>query len=100
MQQAVSRAERNKSIMSVLFIDIDRFKQINDTYGHKIGDVLLQQVALRLSAICKRKNVCIARIGGDEFLIVSNEVQNVSFVTLIANAIVEELSLPYFCEGQ
>jgi diguanylate cyclase (GGDEF)-like protein/PAS domain S-box-containing protein len=100
LQQAVSSAERNKSIMSVLFIDIDRFKQINDTHGHKIGDVLLQQVALRLSAICKRKNNCLARIGGDEFLIVLNEIQDVSFVALIANTIVEELSQPYFCEGQ
>jgi diguanylate cyclase (GGDEF)-like protein/PAS domain S-box-containing protein len=100
LQQAVSSAEQNKSIMSVLFIDIDRFKQINDSHGHKIGDELLQQVASRLSAICNRKNDYIARIGGDEFLIVLNDVQYIPFVALTANTIVEELSLPYFCEGQ
>jgi diguanylate cyclase (GGDEF)-like protein/PAS domain S-box-containing protein len=100
MQQAVSSAEQNKSIMSVLFIDIDRFKQINDSHGHKIGDELLQQVASRLSAICNRKNDYIARIGGDEFLIVLNDIQYIPFVALTANTIVEELSLPYFCEGQ
>jgi diguanylate cyclase (GGDEF)-like protein/PAS domain S-box-containing protein len=100
LQQAVSSAERNKSIMSVLFIDIDRFKQINDTYGHKIGDVLLEQVASRLSAICIRKNDYLARIGGDEFLIVLNDIQDIPYAALIANTIVKELSLPYFCEGQ
>jgi diguanylate cyclase (GGDEF)-like protein/PAS domain S-box-containing protein len=100
LQQAVSSAEQNKSIMSVLFIDIDRFKQINDSHGHKIGDELLQQVASRLSAICNRKNDYIARIGGDEFLIVLNDIQYIPFVALTANTIVEELSLPYFCEGQ
>lgn len=100
LQQAIISAERNKSIMSVLFIDMDRFKQINDTHGHKVGDVLLQQVASRLSGTCKRKNDFIARIGGDEFLIVLNDIQDVAFVALIAKAIVDVLSLPYFCEGQ
>jgi diguanylate cyclase (GGDEF)-like protein/PAS domain S-box-containing protein len=100
LQQAIISAERNKSIMSVLFIDMDRFKQINDTHGHKVGDVLLQQVASRLNGTCKRKNDSIARIGGDEFLIVLNDIQNVTFVALIAKAIVDVLSLPYFCEGQ
>jgi len=98
--QAITSAERNNSIVSVLFVDMDRFKQINDTHGHKVGDVLLQQVALRLSGICKRKNDHVARIGGDEFLIVLNDIQDISFVALIANAIVEELSLPYLCESQ
>jgi diguanylate cyclase (GGDEF)-like protein/PAS domain S-box-containing protein len=100
LQQAIISAERNKSIMSVLFIDMDRFKQINDTHGHKVGDVLLQQVASRLGGTCKRKNDFIARIGGDEFLIVLNDIQDVAFVALIAKAIVDVLSLPYFCEGQ
>jgi diguanylate cyclase (GGDEF)-like protein/PAS domain S-box-containing protein len=100
LQQAIISAERNKNIMSVLFIDMDRFKQINDTHGHKVGDVLLQQVASRLIGTCKRKNDYIARIGGDEFLIVLNDMQDVAFVALIAQAIVDVLSLPYFCEGQ
>ena len=100
LQQAIISAERNKSSLAVLFIDMDRFKQINDTHGHKVGDVLLQQVALRLSGTCKRKNDYLARIGGDEFLIVLSDIQDVAFVVLIAKAIVEVLSLPYFCEGQ
>ncbi|PKH00435.1 EAL domain-containing protein [Paraglaciecola sp. MB-3u-78] len=100
LQQTIISAERNKSLMSVVFIDMDRFKQINDTHGHKVGDVLLQQVASRLSGTCKRKNDYIARIGGDEFLIILNDMQDVAFVALIAKAIVDVLSLPYFCEGQ
>ncbi|MFT5925182.1 MAG: diguanylate cyclase (GGDEF)-like protein [Paraglaciecola sp.] len=89
MQQTVSSAEQNKSIMTVLFIDIDRLKQINDSHGHKIGDELLQQVASRLSAICKRKNDYLARIGGDEFLIELNDIQDIPFAALIANKTVK-----------
>jgi diguanylate cyclase (GGDEF)-like protein/PAS domain S-box-containing protein len=100
LQQAVGSAERNKSIMSVLFIDMDNFKKINDTHGHKFGDAVLQQVASRLSATCIRKTDYIARIGGDEFLIVLSDIQDTNFIALTAKAIAESLSLPYFIEEQ
>ena len=87
-------------MLSVMFIDMDRFKQINDTYGHKSGDGLLQQVATRLNGICRRKNDFLARIGGDEFLIGFTDINDISFAALTAQAIVEVLSLPYFFEDQ
>lgn len=100
LEQAIGSAARNNSLLSVLFIDMDRFKQINDTYGHVFGDVLLQQVAERLQAICRRKNDYLARVGGDEFLVVLNDVQDIDFTALTAQAILEVLSFPYEFEGQ
>ncbi|WP_371193308.1 putative bifunctional diguanylate cyclase/phosphodiesterase [Glaciecola sp. SC05] len=98
LQQAISSSERNKSMLSAMFIDMDRFKQINDTHGHKVGDELLQQVANRLSGICRRKSDFLARIGGDEFLVILTDIEDISFTALTAQAIVEILSLPYFID--
>lgn len=100
LSQAVSSSERNNSSVAVLFIDMDRFKQVNDTHGHKFGDVLLQQVATRLKAICRRKNDYIARIGGDEFLIVLTDTADTNYIALTAGAITEALSLPYLVGGE
>jgi diguanylate cyclase (GGDEF)-like protein/PAS domain S-box-containing protein len=100
LDQALSSAARNNSQLSVLFIDMDRFKQINDTHGHVFGDALLQQVAERLQAICRRKNDYLARVGGDEFLVVLNDIQDIDFCALTAQAILEVLSFPYEFEGQ
>ena len=100
LDQAISSSARNNTMLSVMFIDMDRFKQINDTYGHKSGDGLLQQVATRLNGICRRKNDFLARIGGDEFLIGFTDINDISFAALTAQAIVEVLSLPYLFEDQ
>jgi len=68
LDQAILSFERNKKIFSLLMIDLDRFKQVNDIFGHQTGDALLTQVAVRLRA-CLRKSDTVARLGGDEFAI-------------------------------
>ena len=100
LQQAISSAERNNTMLSVLFIDMDRFKQINDTYGHIFGDELLKQVANRLNVICRRKNDYLARIGGDEFLVLLTDTEGTTYTALTASAIVETLSFPYSYNGE
>ena len=100
LDESINAAIKTESIMSVMFIDMDRFKQINDTHGHRSGDVVLQEVAFRLRKIFRRKTDYIARIGGDEFLIVLSDVKDIFFITSTANALVEELSKPYFNGSQ
>jgi diguanylate cyclase (GGDEF)-like protein/PAS domain S-box-containing protein len=75
INQAVARARWHKRIVSVIFIDLDRFKTINDTLGHEIGDLLLQQLAARFNA-CVREGDTVARFGGDEFVILLDDVAN------------------------
>jgi GGDEF domain-containing protein len=69
MQQALAHAERNKKSFALLFVDLDKFKPVNESVGHVDGDELLKSVAQRLNK-CLRKEAAVARIGGDEFLIV------------------------------
>ncbi|MBF0265076.1 MAG: EAL domain-containing protein [Gammaproteobacteria bacterium] len=95
LDQAISLSMRSDKKIAVGFIDMDRFKQINDTLGHKAGDELLIQVSKRLKAICQRKSDIVARIGGDEFVIVLTDFDNTSFAALTAKAIVQSLSIPY-----
>ena len=100
LNQAICSSERNKTKISAILIDMDRFNQINDKFGNQAGDELLQQVAKRLSGICRRKSDFIARIGGDEFLVILNDLNDVSFTALTAQAIIEVLSLPYYINEQ
>ena len=67
------QAKRNENCLAVMFLDLDRFKVVNDTFGHGVGDSLLQQVSLRLKA-CLRRCDTLSRIGGDEFTAVLPEL--------------------------
>jgi len=99
LSQAVYLADRSSKKVGVLYLDLDRFKSVNDSLGHKAGDDLLKQTASRLKGICSRKSDIVARIGGDEFVIVLTEIVDVTFLALTAKAIVEVLSLPYEIEN-
>ncbi|MBU2237193.1 MAG: diguanylate cyclase [Gammaproteobacteria bacterium] len=98
LQASLTLAEREQVGLSVLFIDIDGFKDINDGYGHAVGDLLLQQIAKRLGA-CVRKSDTVGRLGGDEFLIILNKVNNAESAALVAEKIRAALSEVFVVEG-
>ena len=75
LQRALAMARRQGWLAAVLFVDLDRFKQINDTLGHPVGDALLQQVARRLEN-CIRRTDTLARMGGDEFTLLLTELHD------------------------
>ena len=98
LQTSLTLAEREQIGLSVLFIDIDGFKDINDGYGHAVGDLLLQQIAKRLGA-CVRKSDTVGRLGGDEFLIILNKTNAADSVTMVAEKIRAALSEAFVIEG-
>lgn len=97
LQQALLRAKRSSSKVALLFLDLDHFKRINDSYGHDVGDLLLMQVADRLRD-CVRAPDTIARLGGDEFTVVLEGIQDKQAVSNIAEKIAQVLSEPFFLE--
>ncbi|MDD5250407.1 MAG: PAS domain S-box protein [Rhodocyclaceae bacterium] len=91
--QAVSQAQRHDRLLAVMFMDLDNFKQINDTLGHEAGDELLKQVAMRLQA-CVRTGDTVSRQGGDEFVIVLAEIANPAAAVVVADKILHALASP------
>ncbi|HEY3432453.1 MAG TPA: diguanylate cyclase [Rhodocyclaceae bacterium] len=93
LSQVLSQAKRNEKMIAVIFLDLDRFKQINDTYGHDIGDELLKAVAAVLNA-CVRSGDTVSRQGGDEFIIVLSEISQAQGAVLVAEKILKALVQP------
>ena len=89
----LSQAKRSRLHYGLMFIDLDRFKSINDTLGHHVGDLLLQTVAERLRSTLRESDV-IARLGGDEFAVLLTGLDSVDDMALIASKLVEQISLP------
>jgi diguanylate cyclase (GGDEF)-like protein/PAS domain S-box-containing protein len=94
LAQALTRAERCGYWLAVLFLDLDRFKPVNDRFGHQVGDTVLRHVARRL-ADCVRRSDTVARIGGDEFLVILSDLQEPHGIASVAGKIVESLSKPF-----
>ncbi|WP_169315296.1 sensor domain-containing diguanylate cyclase [Terriglobus roseus] len=99
IQQGIFRADRTRQLMSVFVIDLDNFKQINDTLGHAAGDETLVTVARRLSG-CMRSIDSVIRMGGDEFVIVLPEIRGVGDTEMLAARISRELAAPMIIAGQ
>lgn len=91
MDQAIYRAQRHGFMVAVLFIDLDNFKDINDTYGHASGDLILVQVADQLKRHVRDLDT-VARIGGDEFIVLMESIQSEQEAVQIAGRIVKEIS--------
>src|SRR6202012_2915518 len=90
LPQAIETARTTGTMLGVVFLDLDRFKHINDTSGHETGDKLLQEVATRLKVVVRDSDVVI-RMGGDEFVVVFQSVKNYDEITQGAGRIVETL---------
>ncbi len=93
LQQAVAMAQRHNEVLALLYLDLDRFKRINDSMGHLIGDRLLQTVALRLSG-CVRHSDTVSRLGGDEFVILLSTVARAEDAAVCADKILQAVRLP------
>lgn len=93
LQQAIHEAERNNSLVGVMFLDLDRFKPINDHYGHAVGDQVLQFVAKRLRG-CLRDADTIGRIGGDEFLVLLTDIGNAHGARVVADKLLHAARAP------
>ena len=98
MPQMVALAERQAGKLAVLFIDLDGFKAVNDSHGHKMGDKLLQQVAARLAEEVRQSDL-VGRIGGDEFMLLITDCPDQDSVAAIAQKIIAKLSMPYSADG-
>jgi len=98
MSMALIHARRNKSAMAVLYLDLDGFKQINDTFGHSAGDVLLKMVAGRLVETVREEDT-VARVGGDEFILALWHVSGTDYAATVASRVIEAVSQPYGIEG-
>ncbi|WP_434929074.1 diguanylate cyclase domain-containing protein [Shewanella sp. HL-SH2] len=94
LQASLGLARRGGTHLSLLFIDIDGFKHVNDNYGHLVGDKLLKSIAKRLHD-CVRKSDTVGRCGGDEFLVILNNIESFDKVLIIAENIRSELDKPY-----
>lgn len=98
VEQSIAQAKRTQGKLAVLFIDLDGFKAVNDTYGHNNGDRLLEQVAERMR-ICVRAGDTVARLGGDEFTVLLREVKDMKSIELVAQKLLEVTAKPYELEG-
>ena len=99
LEHALERAKRHRGQVALLFVDLDRFKAINDSLGHATGDAVLQEVARRLKR-CVRAEDTVARLGGDEFTVIMDEVAHSEDAAVLAGKIIEVLRQPYAVDGQ
>lgn len=99
VEQAISKAIRHERNLALIFLDIDRFKNINDTLGHEVGDQLLKDVAGRLSHVVRGDDT-VARIGGDEFVILIEDFAAPADIALVAKKVVEGLTAPFTIEAR
>jgi len=90
---AIEHCQRKERQLALFFVDLDRFKQINDTLGHDVGDQVLKEVA-RLLTQRVRENDTVARLGGDEFVVVLEDIESLDAVTRVAKGIIQYLSRP------
>jgi diguanylate cyclase (GGDEF)-like protein/PAS domain S-box-containing protein len=98
LKLAVAQAKRYKRQLGLMFLDIDYFKTINDTYGHAFGDELIKAIAHRLTE-CVRGADTVCRLGGDEFVIVITDVNHSDDLTIVAEKILQNVSRPIWIDG-
>ncbi|MEJ7816698.1 MAG: GGDEF domain-containing protein, partial [Rubrobacter sp.] len=98
LEQALVRTKRSGTLMALIFLDLNRFKAVNDTLGHGAGDLLLKKVAERLEG-CVRESDTVARMGGDEFSIILDDLTETQQIALVARKIIDNLAQPFVLDG-
>jgi len=98
LSEAISRSRRSSDQIALLFIDLDRFKTINDTLGHDIGDELIRQVASRIQKTIRETDL-VSRLGGDEFTVLLSDMNDEIHASIIAKSILTQLSEPFKLHG-
>lgn len=99
LQHAMAYAQRHERLVAVMFLDLDHFKNINDTLGHAVGDSLLQAVAKRLLG-CVRECDTVGRLGGDEFTIILTDIKHANDAMIVAQKILEHLCQPFVLQDR
>jgi diguanylate cyclase (GGDEF)-like protein/PAS domain S-box-containing protein len=99
LQQAIYKAKRNKTLITLLFIDLDRFKGVNDSFGHPTGDKLLMEAANRLKYHIREQDT-IARIGGDEFTVILDNVEHTESTVTVAEKLLHSFKKPFEVHNQ
>ncbi len=99
LEQALIRARRHQTLVGVMFIDLDRFKRVNDTLGHASGDQLIRAVAERLRGTVRADDT-VARLGGDEFVVVIHDVGTLTPILQVVEKVLAAVSAPYQIEGR
>lgn len=99
LEQAIEHGRRTGRMSALMLLDLDRFKQVNDSLGHRAGDLLLVEAARRLRA-CVRNEDTVARLGGDEFTVLLHEIRGFGDAARVADKILESLALPFELDGQ
>ena len=99
LEHALARAHRTGEGFALLFIDVDKFKTINDRWGHESGDTVLKQAALRLATLTRKADT-VARLGGDEFVILLNSLASRQQITFIVEKLLDSLRAPIRLDGQ
>lgn len=92
LRQTIAKARRDKKRMALMFIDLDKFKPVNDQLGHHVGDLLLKSVAMRLSECVRRESDTVGRMGGDEFVVMLSEIETLRDVMVVAEKILYTLN--------
>jgi len=98
LDQDLARARRHKTMLALLYIDLDNFKPINDTYNHQVGDLVLREVANRLQSVVREIDT-VARIGGDEFVVILSEIDTADHINIVVAKIRNRLSDPFEYQG-
>ncbi len=99
LSQVLAQAKRDGANCALMFLDLDKFKSVNDTFGHHIGDLLLQEVARRIKA-CVRETDTVSRLAGDEFTVLLPHVHSKQDAASIAEKITAALAQPFHLNGQ
>jgi len=97
LQRELKRAARNNKSLAILYIDLDEFKAINDTFGHLVGDRFIKAIAERIHSVCRGSDL-VARMGGDEFLVLLSDLENAQDAARVSERLIEILDNPVSAE--